>query len=46
MSRFINFIAPVILGRLTKMIALPQRLFANKSEMLEIDRRLDSIGSL
>ena len=46
MSRFIAFILPAIPGFLKKMILLPRRLSANKSEMLEIDRRLDSIGSL
>jgi hypothetical protein len=46
MSRFITFIVHASLGFLKKMILLPQRFFVNKSEMLEINRRLDSIGSL
>ena len=46
MKQFISFILLALLGFALKVISAPKHLFMNKNEILEINRRLDSIGRL
>jgi hypothetical protein len=44
--RFITFLVLAALGFLVNLVSFPKRFFVNQSEILEINRRLDSIGRL
>jgi len=46
MKRFISIILLALLGFAMKIFSAPKLLFVKRREMLEINRRLDSIGSL
>jgi len=46
MKRSLSFLVLALLGFAIKVLSAPRQLLVNKRENLEINRRLDSIGSL